>query len=195
MVDDGNQTIRSSSFRDGMQCDDDHSRRRDWQQGAHSGRFDTGQGQAGDIVVICLCNAGKDKDMANKPTETNPFAPFMSGSDPAHLGDMMTALVKAQARMMDSILRQNIETLDFVKTRFEKDRAMVAELAEAKDSTEAMKQLQEFWNRSVKDYADEAGKLGAFTAATAEQFVEGMTEEATALSGGAPRRGKAKNQE
>lgn len=128
--------------------------------------------------------------MADKPTPANPFAAFAGGNDPAHLGDMMSGIVKAQARMMDSIMRQNIETLDFLKTRFEKDRAMMAELADAKDPTDAMKRMQDFWNRSVKDYADEAGKLGAFTAATAEQIVEGVTEEAKAMAGGAAAAGK-----
>ena len=132
--------------------------------------------------------------MADKPTQTNPFAAFAGGGDPAHLGDMMSSIVKAQARMLDSIMRQNIETLDFMKARFEKDRAMVAELADAKDPTDAMKRMQEFWHRSARDYADEAGKLGALTTATAEQIVEGLTEEATAMAGGAARTGKAKDQ-
>lgn len=129
-----------------------------------------------------------------KATPSNPFAAFSMGSNSAQLGDMMATIVKAQARMMDSIMRQNIEALDFMKARFEKDRAMMAELAEAHDPAEAMKRMQEFWNRSVKDYADEAGKMGAYTAATAEQIVEGVAEEAAALAGSAPRGAKAKGQ-
>jgi hypothetical protein len=109
-------------------------------------------------------------------------------ADPAHLGDMMAAMVRAQARMMDSVLKQNIETLDFLKQRFEKDRAMVQSLADSADPTQAMKVMQDFWSNSLKDYTDEAGKLGALAAATAEEIVEGVTEEAKALAGGAPRR-------
>ena len=108
-------------------------------------------------------------------------------SDPAHLGDMMTAIMRAQARMMDSLLKQNIETLDFMRQRFEKDRETFNKLAESGDPAKAMEVMQEFWNRSVKDYSDEAGKIGALAAVTAEEIVEGMTEEARALAGGAPR--------
>jgi hypothetical protein len=108
-------------------------------------------------------------------------------ADPAHLGDMMTAIMRAQARMMDSILRQNIEALDFMKARFEKDREIVNRLAETGDPARAMELMQDFWTRSVSDYADEAGKLGALAAAATEQVTEALTDEAKALAGGAPR--------
>jgi hypothetical protein len=118
-----------------------------------------------------------------KTPETGLFS-----SDPAHLGDMMTSIMRSQARMMDSVLKQNIETLEFLKQRFEKDRAMFNALADSGDPTRAMLLMQEFWTRSVKDYTDEAGKIGALASAAAEQIVEGMTEEAKALAGGAPRK-------
>ncbi|MCC5975110.1 MAG: phasin family protein [Rubellimicrobium sp.] len=123
--------------------------------------------------------------MSDQPS---PFHP--SGSDPAHVSDMVSAIMKAQIRMMDSVLRQNIEALDFMKTRFEKDRALLDELATSQDPAEAMKLVQSFWTRTMTDYADEAGKMGALSAATAEQIVEGLTAEARALAGGAPREGQ-----
>jgi hypothetical protein len=113
-----------------------------------------------------------------------------ASGDPAHLGDMMSAIMRAQARMMDSFLKQNIETLDFMKQRFEQDRTVFNRLAESDDPAAALTVLQDFWNRSVKDYADEAGKLGALATVTADQFVEGLTDEALALAGGAARTGK-----
>ena len=116
------------------------------------------------------------------------MTPKTPGTDPAHLGDMMSAILRAQARMMDSLLRQNIEALDFLKARFEKDRLIFNDLAANTDPARAMELMQSFWKRSIADYTDEAGKLGALAAATAEQLVEGIAEEATALAGGAPRR-------
>ena len=118
--------------------------------------------------------------MATKTSKTSLFT-----GDPAHLGDMMTSILRAQAHMMDSILKQNIETLDFLKARFEKDRVIFNQLAASTDPAQAMELVHSFWNRSVKDYTDEAGKLAAVTA---EQLAEGIAEEATALAGGAPRR-------
>ena len=116
------------------------------------------------------------------------MTPKTPNADPAHLGDMMSAILRAQARMMDSLLKQNIETLDFLKARFEKDRAIFNDLAANSDPARAMELMQSFWNRALSDYTDEAGKLGALAAATAEQLAEGIAEEATALAGGAPRR-------
>ena len=121
--------------------------------------------------------------MATKTSKTSLFT-----GDPAHLGDMMTSILRAQAHMMDSILKQNIETLDFLKARFEKDRVIFNQLAASTDPAQAMELVHSFWNRSVKDYTDEAGKLGALAAVTAEQLAVGIAEEATALAGGAPRR-------
>jgi len=118
-----------------------------------------------------------------KTPETGLFS-----SDPAHLGDMMSSIMRAQARMMDSVLKQNIETLEFLKQRFEKDPEMVNSLAEIGDPVRAMKFMHELCTRSVKDYTDEAGKIGALASAAAEQIVEGMTEEAKAMAGGAPRK-------
>jgi len=114
--------------------------------------------------------------------------PGIFTSDPAHLGDMMAAMLRAQARMMDSLLRQNIETLDFLKQRLEKDRGMIQSLADSDDPARAMQVMQDFWSNSLKDYTDEAGRIGALAAATAEEIVEGVADEAKALAGGAPRR-------
>jgi hypothetical protein len=78
-------------------------------------------------------------------------SPGLFTADPAHLGDMTAAMLRAQARMMDSILKQNIEVLDFLRTRFEKDRAIFNDLAANHDPARAMELLQAFWNRSLSD--------------------------------------------
>jgi hypothetical protein len=114
-------------------------------------------------------------------------SPGLFTADPAHLGDMTAAMLRAQAQMMDSILKQNIEVLDFLRARFEKDRTIFNDLADCDDPARAMELLQGFWCRSFSDYADEAGKLGALASATAGEVAEGMAEEAAALAGGAPR--------
>lgn len=99
-------------------------------------------------------------------------------------GDMMHGVLRAQARMMDAVLKQNIEALEFLRQRFEKDRAMIAELAEAKDSAEAGMALTQFWQKAFSDYSAEAGRLGSLMTATVTQLQEGMTDEARAMMGG-----------
>lgn len=145
------------------------------------GKLDVNQGAPSRNVRHWLAIKG-GQDMTKK-TETGLFS-----ADPAHMGDMMTAILRAQARMMDSILKQNIETLDFVRQRFEKDRAVFRDLADSDDPASAMQVMQDFWTRSMRDYTDEAGKIGALAAAAAEEIAEGLTDEAKALAGGAPRR-------
>ena len=108
--------------------------------------------------------------------------------DPAHIGDMMQGMLKAQVRMMDAVLKQNIETLEFLRQRFEKDRAMLSQLSEAKDSATAGSVLTEFWQKAYSDYSAEAGRLGAMMTATVEQMQEGMTDEVKAMMGGAARK-------
>jgi hypothetical protein len=121
--------------------------------------------------------------MPPRNPKTGVFSP-----DPAHLGDMMSSILRAQAKMMDAVLRQNIEALDFVRARFEKDREVFNRLAESADPAQASRILQDYWSRTLKDYTDEAGRIGALAGATAAQIVEGVTEEARAIAGGAPRK-------
>lgn len=116
--------------------------------------------------------------MADKPTIP----------DPAHLGDMAESVMRAQARMMDAVLRQNIEALDFLKNRFEQDRALLETIAKSGTGPEATAAWTSFWQKAMSDYSAEMGRMGAFAAATTEQMIEGLTEEARAMAGGAPRR-------
>jgi hypothetical protein len=107
------------------------------------------------------------------------------------LGDMSAALFRAQSKMMDTMLRQNIEVLEFLKLRYEKDREMLAQIAGLDDPSAAKTVLTSFWSEALADYTQEAGKLGALAAATTEQLAQGVMEEAKALTGGAPRRSES----
>lgn len=106
-----------------------------------------------------------------------------AGAAPADA--MLHGMMQGQVRMMDALLKQNIEALDFLRQRFEKDRAMLAELAGAKDGAAAGTVLTEFWQKAFSDYSAEAGRLGSLMAASVEQMQEGMTDEARAMMGGA----------
>lgn len=99
--------------------------------------------------------------------------------------EMMHGMLRAQVRMMDAVLKQNIEALEFLRQRFEKDRAMIAQLAEAKDSAAAGSVLTDFWQKAFSDYSAEAGRLGALMNSTVEQMQKGLSEEARAMMGGA----------
>jgi hypothetical protein len=101
--------------------------------------------------------------------------------------DMTHGLLQAQVRMMDAVLRQNIEAPEFLKARFEKDRAMLTNLAGAPDAMAASTVLGDFWQGIASDYMAEAGRLGSLMAANAQQLGEGIADEATILAGGKPK--------
>ncbi|MBC2834162.1 phasin family protein [Paragemmobacter straminiformis] len=102
-----------------------------------------------------------------KPTDPSQADP----TEPAK------GVMQAQVRMMDAVLKQNIEALDFLKTRFEKDRAMLGELAAAPDATAAGAVLSGFWQRLASDYMQEAGRLSSLMQATAQEIGEGTQDE------------------
>lgn len=86
-----------------------------------------------------------------------------------------------QARMAEAMIKQNIEMLDFLKARFERDRAMLEDLANAKDQTEAATLWQDFWQRMLTDYSVETNKLAATATEIAETALRSATEEGEAL--------------
>ena len=109
-------------------------------------------------------------------------------NDDDNRADMAKGVMQAQVRMMDAVLKQNIEALEFLKNRFEKDRAMLTELAAAKDASVAGTVLTGFWQKLASDYMQEAGRLGSLLQATAQEIGEGAQDEIRSAMGGKPKR-------
>lgn len=91
--------------------------------------------------------------------------------------------LRPQVQLAEAMLKQNIETLDFLKTRFERDRLMLAKLAQTQDPAQAMELWTGFWQAMLSDYAGETNKLAASVTEIAEQAVRTATEEGEALVG------------
>lgn len=92
------------------------------------------------------------------------------------------ALIKPQAQLMEAMFRQNIEMLDFMRARLERDRAHVAKLAAASESGDVMSLWAEFWQKTLADYSTETSKLAASATDIAQQAVKTATSEATAVA-------------
>jgi len=103
------------------------------------------------------------------------------GGMPMPSMDAWSMFVKPQAKMAEALINQNIEALEFLKERFEKDRAMLETLSEAATPTEAMSLWQGFWQRMLTDYSTETNKLAASVSAIAEQAIRSASEEGAAL--------------
>ena len=89
--------------------------------------------------------------------------------------------LRPQFHLAEAMLKQNIEMLDFLKTRVERDRLMLAKLAAMQDPAQAMELWTGFWQAMLSDYAGETNKLAASVAGIAEQAVRTATEEGEAL--------------
>jgi len=120
--------------------------------------------------------------MAAGKTPPNPFSMFTVKPDAEKMGEGATAAMRAQARMMDALLKQNIEVLDFLKQRYEKDRALFSSLADAENPNDVMTLWSGFWSSAMSDYSSEASKLGSLAAATAEQVMEGLSVDPLSMA-------------
>lgn len=119
-----------------------------------------------------------------KKTTTPPLPGFATGfgafTTPQPFEGWATFFAP-QARMAEAMLKQNIEMLDFLKARFERDRAMLEDLANATDPADATALWQDFWQRMLTDYSVETNKLAASATEIAEQALRTATEEGEAL--------------
>lgn len=107
---------------------------------------------------------------------------MMSQMMPFNPNAAAAAVIKPQAQMMEAMFKQNIELLDFLRARFERDRAMVAKLAHASETGDVMTLWAEFWQKTLADYSTETSKLAASASELAEQAVRSASAEASALS-------------
>ncbi len=115
------------------------------------------------------------------PSKNNPAAAMAGCMAVPDLDFGM--FLRPQVQLAEAMLKQNIETLDFLKTRFERDRLMLEKLAQTQDPTQAMELWTGFWQAMLSDYAGETNKLAASVTEIAEQAVRTATEEGEALVG------------
>ncbi|MFC5738739.1 phasin family protein [Sinirhodobacter huangdaonensis] len=115
------------------------------------------------------------------PTKTPPSTITFASMMKAPSAETWTMFMKPQARMAESLLKHNIEMLEFLKARFERDREMLDELADAGSPAEAMAMWQGFWQKMLTDYSVETNKLAASATEIAEQAIRAATEEGEAM--------------
>lgn len=118
--------------------------------------------------------------MATKPQKTPMEA--MAALMPGASNTAVSALIRPQAKMMEALLKQNIEVLAFLRSRYERDLGLVSRMADATESGEVMSLWSEFWQRTLADYGTETNKLAASVSEIAQQAVRSATEEAAAVS-------------
>jgi hypothetical protein len=103
--------------------------------------------------------------------------------------DALGKMIRPQMAMAQAVLDYNIETLDFLKARFERDREMLGELAKTVDPMQAASLWSEFWQRTASDYAMESAKLSTSLQTITQQAVQTASEESEALAGAFAQKG------
>lgn len=88
--------------------------------------------------------------------------------------DGMAMLMGPQLRMAEAMLTQQIELLDFLKSRFERDRKMLSDLSRTKDPNTAMSLWGDFWQSAMSDYAMESSKLMASMQGVGEAAISSL---------------------
>ena len=102
------------------------------------------------------------------------------GEVPQQITEMMTTMTRMQGHMFDTIMRQNIEVLDFLKARFERDRSLMTELTKTEDPGKASKLWSDFMQQAMSDYSEETGKLTGMMAELTADAVKRLNDEAYA---------------
>jgi hypothetical protein len=95
--------------------------------------------------------------------------------------ETVLALAHLQGTVFDAWMRQNIEAMDFLKARFERDRQLAVEIAGIKDASEAVALWTTFWQRAVEDYADEPRRVASLMASAARDALSNARHEAEGI--------------
>ncbi|TMV93585.1 hypothetical protein FGG78_04475 [Thioclava sp. BHET1] len=115
-------------------------------------------------------------------TKKTPFGTSMAGCMPVLDGAGLSSMLAPQLQMAEALIARNIETLDFLRARFERDQEMLARLSEERDPMQAMNLWSAFWQRTMSDYSSEMAKLATSASALAETAVRTATQEGEAMA-------------
>ena len=112
-----------------------------------------------------------------KPAYDNPFA---LNFDPMK---MLFAGGRANAELFGTIMTYNIETLGFLKKRFEEDVKLAERMAACDEAGEAMGTCIDFLRQAQIDYSDEVAKLFDINTKVASNAARHAEQEAKSLTG------------
>ena len=108
----------------------------------------------------------------NRSSYDNPFA---VNFDPAKF---VFAGKHVNAEFFNSTMSYHVETLDFLKKRFEKDMKLASDLSEADAVDEAINCWLDFFRQAQIDYSDEMARLFRINASMAADTAKKVEREA-----------------
>ena len=104
-----------------------------------------------------------------------PFADpnFLKGGE-----NMFFAMAHINGVMLKSIVRYNIETLNFIQERMRKDLMIAEKLTGCTSFADLQDATSDFYKTAFEDYSKEAGVLANLGAGLASDAVEDVRKEA-----------------
>lgn len=91
---------------------------------------------------------------------------------------VVLAAASLQAHAFQAIMRYHIETLAFLKHRFEQDIRLADDLAAVPEFNDAFDIFSTFLQNATLQYTTEAGKVAALTSRLASETAKRMRKEA-----------------
>lgn len=114
-----------------------------------------------------------------KSTET--YSPAFAAATFPMAGQGRTMLhlaARNNAKMFKAMMRYQIETLDFLKRRYEQDLKLVDDLVASEESGDAFDVLSVFWRNAASEYAIEAGRVARIGSRIAAETAGELRAEA-----------------
>lgn len=95
----------------------------------------------------------------------------------------MSAAARYNAQAFKAVMRYQIETLGFLKRRYEQDMKLVDDLLAAEETNDAFDVLATFWQNAAAEYSAEAGRIAQIGSRIASDAAGQVRREAeTAVS-------------
>lgn len=94
--------------------------------------------------------------------------PFMANGQ-----KFMLAMARLNAQAFTAGMRYEIEVLDFLRHRFEKDMKLVEDLVARDEFADGFDIIADFMQIAVTEYTDEAGKIATIGSSFAAETVRG----------------------
>lgn len=96
--------------------------------------------------------------------------------------DTLAKMMGPQVAFASALIDYNLETLEFLRTRLERDKEMLGQLGQTLDPVKAASIWSDFWQRTASDYSAETAKLATAMQGISQEAVRTMTQEGDALA-------------
>jgi hypothetical protein len=95
---------------------------------------------------------------------------------------LLHTMARMQGHALKAALNMQIETLGFLKHRYEQDLNLVDRLTGSDGVSDAFRTYSEFWKETMHEYSDEAGKIVSISSRLAAEAASNVRKDAERIS-------------